>query len=90
MCLKGVIWFGIMTRKTLRGASFASTEELATAVNDFSAAYNDKATPFVWRNREVKGFQLRNTIVNLPKQTPTALAYRSGLPTACPRPDGAG
>ena len=35
------------------------------AINDFIAAYNDKATPFVWRKREVKGSQLRNTIVNL-------------------------
>ena len=59
------IWFGIMTRKALRGASFSSTEQLAQAINDFVAAYNDKAAPFVWRKREVKGSQLRNTIVNL-------------------------
>lgn len=59
------IWFGIMTRKTLRGASFASTEELTQAINDFISTYNDKATPFAWRKREVKGSQLRNTIVNL-------------------------
>lgn len=59
------IWFGIMTRKALRGASFSSTEQLAQAINDFVAAYNDHAAPFVWRKREVKGSQLRNTIVNL-------------------------
>lgn len=59
------IWFGIMTRKALRGASFSSTEQLAQAINDFVAAYNDNAAPFVWRKREVKGSQLRNTIVNL-------------------------
>lgn len=59
------IWFGIMTRKTLRGASFNSTEQLTQAINEFIAAYNDNATPFVWRKREVKGSQLRNTIVNL-------------------------
>lgn len=59
------IWFGIMTRKTLRGASFTSTEELAAAISDFMVAYNDQAKPFVWRKREVKGSQLRNTIVNL-------------------------
>ncbi|WP_367027321.1 IS630 family transposase [Methylococcus sp. ANG] len=59
------IWFGIMTRKALRGASFNSIDQLAQAINDFIAAYNDKAAPFVWRKREVKGSQLRNTIANL-------------------------
>jgi transposase len=59
------IWFGIMSRKTLRGASFNSTEHLARAINDFIAAYNERAIPFVWRKRDVKGSQLRNTIVNL-------------------------
>lgn len=59
------IWFGILSRKTLRGASFASTEELTAAINAFIAAYNPKAAPFVWRKREVKGSQLRNTITNL-------------------------
>jgi len=59
------IWFGIMTRKALRGASFSSTEQLAQAINEFVATYNDNAAPFVWRKREVKDSQLRNTIVNL-------------------------
>jgi 2-methylcitrate dehydratase PrpD len=30
-----------------------------------NAAYGPIAKPFVWRKREVKGSQLRNTIVNL-------------------------
>lgn len=59
------IWFGIMSRKTLRGASFSSIEQLTQAIKDFVAAYNNNANPFVWRKREVKGSQLRNTIVNL-------------------------
>ncbi len=59
------IWFGIMTRKTLRGASFSCIDQLTQAINDFIAAYNDKAAPFVWRKRKVKGSQLRNPIVNL-------------------------
>lgn len=59
------IWFGIMTRKALRGASFSSTDQLSQAIQNFIAAYNDKATPFVWRKREVKGAQLQNTITNL-------------------------
>lgn len=59
------IWFGIMSRKALRGASFSSSEQLIGAINDFINAYNQSAKPFVWRKREVKGSQLRNTIVNL-------------------------
>jgi transposase len=59
------IWFGIFQRKTLRNASFRSTEQLIAAIHDFTAAYNQNAAPFVWRKREVRGAQLRNTIVNL-------------------------
>ncbi len=59
------IWFGIFQRKTLRNASFGSIDQLINAIGDFTAAYNKNAAPFVWRKREVKGSQLRNTIVNL-------------------------
>lgn len=59
------IWFGILSRKALRGASFRNQEQLRQAIEDFVAAYGPTAKPFVWRKREVKGSQLRNTIVNL-------------------------
>lgn len=59
------IWFGILTRKALKGASFNSTQQLATAIHDFCEAWHHNAHPFVWRKREVKGAQLRNTIQNL-------------------------
>lgn len=59
------IWFGIFQRKTLNNASFRSTEQLSEAILAFTAAYNKNAAPFVWRKREVRGAQLRNTIVNL-------------------------
>ena len=59
------IWFGIFQRKTLNNASFNSIEQLSKAIHDFTAAYNENAAPFVWRKREVRGAQLRNSIVNL-------------------------
>ena len=59
------IWFGILSRKALRGASFKNVSELGQAIDAFIAAYNPTAKPFKWRKREVKGAQLRNTIVNL-------------------------
>jgi transposase len=46
------IWFGIMSRKALRGASFKSIEALAKAINDFVTVYRATAKPFVWRKRD--------------------------------------
>lgn len=59
------IWFGIFSRKALRGANFKNTKELREAIEAYIEAYGPTAKPFVWRKREVKGSQLRNTIVNL-------------------------
>jgi transposase len=59
------IWFGILSRKALRGLSTKSTVELRQAIEAFIKAYGQHAKPFKWRKREVKGPQLRNTIVNL-------------------------
>lgn len=59
------IWFGILSRKALRGASFSNIDQLRKAIEDFVEIYQQNAKPFAWRKREVKGSQLRNTIVNL-------------------------
>jgi len=59
------IWFGIFTRKSLRGASFTCKEDLAKSIQAFINNYNKNATPFVWRKRDVNDSQLKNTIVNL-------------------------
>jgi len=59
------IWFGILSRKALRGLSSRSTTELRQAIEAFIKAYAEHPKPFKWRKREVKGSQLRNTIVNL-------------------------
>jgi transposase len=48
------IWFGILSRKTLSGASFANTEQLTRAIETFIIAHNQRAAPFVWRKREVQ------------------------------------
>ncbi|BBO17232.1 IS630 family transposase [Candidatus Brocadia pituitae] len=59
------IWFGILSRKALKNASFKSVEQLRCAIEAFIEAYQPNAKPLVWRKREVKGSQLRNTIMNL-------------------------
>ena len=59
------IVFSIMQRKALTGASFKSKQELCDAIEAFLRRHNERAKPFRWRKREVKGSQLRNTIINL-------------------------
>lgn len=59
------IWFGIFSRKALRGASFASPQHLRERIEDFIARYNPTSQPFQWRKREVKGTQLKDNIANL-------------------------
>jgi transposase len=59
------IWFGILGRKALNGASFNSTEDLAKAIDEFCQVWHEKAHPFVWKKREVRGSQIKNTIANL-------------------------
>ena len=59
------IWFNILARKVLRGASFDDTDALARAIELFIKTYNESAEPFVWKKREVRGTQIRNTLTNL-------------------------
>lgn len=59
------IWFGIFSRKALRGASFSSRNELKNRIEDFIERYNPTSKPFKWRKREVVGSQIKNTIENL-------------------------
>lgn len=59
------IWFGILSRKALRNGNFESVESLRKKIEEFVEVYHQGAKPFVWRKREVKGAQLKNTIINL-------------------------
>jgi transposase len=58
------IWFGILLRKALKGASFGSVGEVVKAIQEFTEVYHKNAKPFVWKKREVKGSQLKNNIAN--------------------------
>lgn len=60
------VWFNILSRKVLRGASFENIEKLIGAIEKFITLYNKEyAHPFKWRKREVNGSQIRDTIENL-------------------------
>ena len=59
------IVFSLLQRKTLTGASFKTKDQLRDAIEAFIRNHNERAKPFRWRKRDVKGSQLRNTIINL-------------------------
>ena len=59
------VFFCLLGRKALRGADLKDTGQLRTLIEQFITRHNQTAKPFVWRKREVKGSQLRNTVTNL-------------------------
>jgi transposase len=56
------IWFGLLTRKGPRGASFANKDQLRSAMEAFVARTNEHPKPCDWRKREVQGGQLRTAV----------------------------
>ncbi len=46
-------WFSILTRRSLKGASFTSPKEVRQAIDQFVAAYNKEAAPFEWKKKKV-------------------------------------
>src|SRR5882757_7576163 len=59
------IVFSLLQRKTLNGGNFKTKDQLREAIEAFFRRHNERAKPFRWRKRDVKGSQLRNTVVNL-------------------------
>jgi transposase len=59
------IWFSILARSTLRGASFTSVRQLRDAIDAFIEAYNPTATPFQWHKAKVHPKGLAQRITDL-------------------------
>lgn len=59
------IWFSILARSTLDGASFTSITQLRAAIDAFIAAYNATATPFQWRQATIRPKSLASRITDL-------------------------
>ena len=59
------IWFSILARRTLEGASFTSVRQLRQAIDAFIEAYNPTATPFQWRKATVHPKGLASRITDL-------------------------
>ena len=61
------VWFSILTRAALQGASFTSPQEVQGAIDRFVNAYNPKAHPFEWRKEIVHPKTLKQYYSNLHK-----------------------
>jgi transposase len=59
------IWFSILSRKSLSGASFRSVDQLVNHINSFIAHYNDNPRPFVWTKSQVHQKRLQPCFANL-------------------------
>jgi transposase len=51
------VWFSLLARQALRGASFTSVRQLREAIDAFIAVYNPQALPFEWTKREVRSVE---------------------------------
>jgi hypothetical protein len=51
------IVFSLLQRKTLNGGSCQTKDQLREAIQAFIQKHNERAKPFRWRKREVKGSQ---------------------------------
>jgi transposase len=59
------IWFSLLTRKALQGASFISVKQLRQAIDDFVHVHNQNAAPFEWRKTYVSPKNFKNSYSNL-------------------------
>ena len=47
------VWFSVLSRQALQGASFTSPAQLRQAIDDFVKVYNQQAAPFEWKKAVV-------------------------------------
>jgi transposase len=59
------IWFSILSRSALKGASFTAVRQLRAAIDAFVQAYNTSASPFQWRKARVRPNDFATRITDL-------------------------
>jgi transposase len=59
------VWFSILVRAALAGASFTSPAQVRAAIDRFVAVYNPTAAPFEWTKREVHQVGLSSSYADL-------------------------
>jgi transposase len=61
------VWFSVLSRAALKGASFTSPAQLRLAIDDFIAVYNPKAHAFAWTKVKVHQKTLTSKYADLIK-----------------------
>jgi transposase len=61
------IWFSILWRQALRGASFTSPRQVRQAIDRFIDTYSEHASPFEWTRETVHNIQPRKCYADLCK-----------------------
>lgn len=59
------VWFSILSRAALIGASHTSPTQVRRGIDRFVGAYNETATPFEWQKREVHQVSLSHYYADL-------------------------
>ena len=59
------VWFSILSRRALVGASHTSPRQVRGAIDRFVDVYNETATPFEWQKREVHQVSLSHHYADL-------------------------
>jgi len=59
------VWFSLLVRHALRGASFTSVQQLRDAIDAYIAAYNPRAVPFEWTKRQVRSVEPKHKYAHL-------------------------
>ena len=59
------VWFSVLSRQALRGASFTSVAQLRQAIDDFITAYNPTVHPFAWTKVDVRPKTLSSKYADL-------------------------
>jgi transposase len=59
------VWFSILSRRALVGASYTSPRQVRGAIDRFVGVYNETATPFEWQKREVHQASLSHHYADL-------------------------
>lgn len=58
------IWFSILSRRAIKGASFTSPRQVREAIDRFVQAHNKNTAPFKWKKKTVHPKNLTNKYAN--------------------------
>ena len=59
------VWFSVLSRRALKGASFTSPAQVREAIESFVEFHNEQAAPFEWKKTEVGPKNVKRTYADL-------------------------